>query len=151
VVDRLNKDEKEVKTKIMKKLKIVLALQILALLAADSFTATSNMDIDYSHNVEGTGTVFTDFRMGSEENTEATGRVRGTGAVMNRYIFQSNASENITIKDQFLLTSPSAASEIIISDYPQMVKSLEFRMLGATWADQINISQSQESKNQTRP
>jgi hypothetical protein len=131
--------------------KVVLALQILALLAADSFTASSNMDIDYSHNVEGTGTVFTDFRMGSEENTEATGRVRGTGEVMNRYLFQSNASENITIKDQFLLTSPSAASEIIISDYPGMVKSLGFRMLGAAWADQIDILQSQESKNQTRP
>lgn len=128
-----------------------MALQILALLAVGAFTASSNMDIDYSHNVEGTGTVFTDFRMGTAENTEATGRVRGTGEVMNRYLFQRNASENITIKDQFLLTSPSAASEIIISDYPGMVKSLGYRMLGAAWADQINISQSQESENQTRP
>jgi hypothetical protein len=127
----------------MKKLKVILALQMLALLMAGAFTAASNMDIDYSHNVEGTGTVFTDFKMGSTENTEATGRVRGTGVVMNRYLFQSNASENITIKDQFLLTSPSAAREIIISDYPQMAKSpVGFRMLGASWADQINISPS---------
>jgi len=117
-----------------------LALQILALLMAGAFIASGNMDIDYSHNVEGTGTVFTDFRMGSTESTEATGKVRGTGAVMNKYIFQSNASENITIEDQFLLTSPSAAHEITISDYPQMAESLGFRMLGATWAGQINIS-----------
>jgi hypothetical protein len=80
----------------MKKPKVVFALLILALMG-EGVLASSNVDIDYSHNVVGTGTVFTDFKMGSMENTEATGRVRGTGEVMNKYLFQSNASENVTI------------------------------------------------------
>ena len=85
--------------------------------------ALSNVDIDYSHNVVGSGTVMTDFKMGSPENTLATGKVHGTGEVMNKYIFQSNNSENITIKDQFLFPKASRPNEMTIRDYPLMKKS----------------------------
>jgi hypothetical protein len=122
----------------MKKPKVVFALLILALM--EGVLASSNVDIDYSHNVVGTGTVFTDFKMGSMQNTEATGRVRGTGEVMNKYLFQSNSSENVTIEDQFLLTSTPTANETTLGDYPQMAEDPgSFRMLGTTWADAINI------------
>ena len=46
----------------------------------------------------------TDFKMGSDESTLATGRVRGSGEVMNKYVFVSNNSENVSIEDQFLFT-----------------------------------------------
>ncbi len=137
----------------MKKPKVVLALPILALMVAmvGVFIASSNVDIDYSHNVAGTGTVFTDFKMGSMQSTEAIGRVRGTGEITNKYFFQSNASENITIEDQFLLTSPSPTNETPISDYPQMAENPgSLRMLGTTWAGKININPG-EGSNQSRP
>ena len=133
----------------MKKPKVVLALLMVAMVGV--FLASSNVDIDYSHNVVGTGTVFTDFKMGSMQSTEAIGRVRGTGEVMNKYLFQSNASENITIEDQFLLTSTPTAHEITISGYPQMAESPgSFRMLGTAWADEINIYSPVEGTNQSR-
>ena len=73
---------------------------------------SSNVDIDYSHNVVGTGTVMTDFKMGSPESTKAIGEVHGTGDVMDKYTFQSNNSENITIEDQFLFTKVSVVHEV---------------------------------------
>jgi hypothetical protein len=83
----------------------------------------------------------TDFKMGSPENTEAKGLVRGTGDVMNKYVFQSNDSKNVTILDQFLFTKITKADEITISDYPQMAMSPDrFRLLGTAWAGKINLS-----------
>jgi hypothetical protein len=137
----------------MKKPKVVLALPILILMVAmgEVFLASSNVDIDYSHNVVGTGTVFTDFKMGSMQNTEAIGRVRGTGEVMNKYLFQSNASENVTIEDQFLLTSTPIANETPMGDFPQMAENPGgFRMLGTAWADEININSPKRGSNQSR-
>ncbi|MCX6672820.1 MAG: hypothetical protein NTY37_03470 [Methanothrix sp.] len=120
-----------------------LALLILAMtmVMAGAYAASTNMDIDYSHNVVGTGTIMTDFRMGSAESTQATGRVRGSGEVMNKYVFVSNNSENVSIEDQFLFTEAPVAHEITIRDYPQMNKSLgSFRLLGTTWAAKINLT-----------
>jgi hypothetical protein len=77
---------------------LLLALLIfsLAMAVAGVYAAPNNMDIDYSHSVKGTGTVMTDFKMWSAESTLATGRVRGSGEVMNKYIFVSNNSENVS-------------------------------------------------------
>jgi hypothetical protein len=120
-----------------------LALLIPALLVATAggYLTTSNVDIDYSHNVVGTGTVITDYKMGSTESTEAMGKVRGTGEVMNKYVFQSNSSENVTINDQFLFTEIKPRYVLAIRDYPQMTKSPgRLRMIGTTWAENIEIS-----------
>lgn len=119
-----------------------LALLILAitLVMAGAYAASTNMDIDYSHNVVGTGTVMTDFKMGSEESTLATGRVRGSGEVINKYVFVSNNSENVSILDQFLFKKVPTTHDITIRDYPQMTKRKgSFRLLGTTWAAKINL------------
>lgn len=119
-----------------------LALLVLALMMiAGAYAASTNMDIDYSHNVVGTGTVMTDYKMGSDESTQATGRIRGSGEVVNKYIFSSNNSENVSIEDQFLFTKAPIAHEITIRDYPQMrIIPGSFRLLGTSWAAKINLS-----------
>jgi hypothetical protein len=117
----------------MEKPLVLPAMMLTALLVmAGALTASSEMDIDYSHNIVGTGTVMTDYRMGSSQTTEAMGRVRGTGEVMNKYLFQSaNDSKNVTIEDQFLLSTLPAAREITLADYPQMTRRPgSFRLLG---------------------
>jgi len=126
---------------IMKTPALSLIIVISALLMASALTASSNVDIDYSHNVEGTGTVITDYKMGSSQSTEAVGKVRGTGEVMNKYLFQSNDSENVTIEDQFFFSQAPEAREISINDYPQMTNMTgSFRLLGTVWAGMINLS-----------
>ena len=123
-----------------------LALLILALMAV-AYAASPNIDIDYTHNVVGTGTVMTDFLMGSAESTQATGRVRGSGEVMNKYVFVSNNSENVSIEDQFLFTKTPVAHEITIRDYPQMTRIPgSFRLLGTTWAAKINLTPQNDSR-----
>lgn len=142
----LNKGKKQGRYGIMKKInglsgpviKLAIALFIIAI---GVNAALSNVDIDYSHSVVGTGTVMTDFKMGSPENTVAIGEVHGTGDVMDKYTFQSNNSENITITDQFLFTKVPIAHEVTIRDYPQMNKSPgNFRLMGTIWAGKINLS-----------
>ena len=119
---------------------------VVTAMVATAYASSSNMDIDYSHNVVGTGTVMTDFKMGAEESTIATGRVRGSGEVMNKYVFVSNNSENISIEDQFLFTKLPAVHEITVADYPQMTRRpISFRLLGTSWASRINLSQQNDS------
>jgi hypothetical protein len=122
------------------------ALPFLALMMiAGAHAASTNMDIDYSHNVIGTGTVMSDFSMGSDESTQATGRVRGSGEVINKYIFISNNSDNISIQDQFTFTKMPAAHEITIRDYPQMKQFPgSFRLLGTRWAAKISLNDSEK-------
>jgi len=127
---------------------LALLMSFLAMAVAVTYAASDNMDIDYSHNVKGTGTVMTDFKMGSDESTLATGRVRGSGEVMNQYIFVSNNSENVSIKDQFLFTKSPATHEITIRDYPQMTGNPgSFRLLGTSWAAKINLVLQNDSQN----
>jgi hypothetical protein len=136
----------------MKKPKASVTLLIPALLIVTigAYATSSNLDIDYSHNVVGSGTIMTDFKMGSPESTLTTGKVRGTGEVMNKYIFQSNNSENVTIEDQFLFSKTVEAPEIAIRDYPMMTKNPgRFRMLGTAWAEKIDISWPSEASNQS--
>lgn len=99
----------------------------------------SNVNIDYSHNVAGTGTVMTDFEMGSVESTKAIGEVRGTGEVINRYVYLSNNTENITIQDQFLFTKAQPSNGTTIESYPAMKRIPgSFRLLGTAWSGRIN-------------
>lgn len=123
-----------------------LALLVSALMMmVGAYAASTNMDIDYSHNVVGTGTVMTDFEMGSDENTQATGRIRGSGEVINKYVFFSNNSENVSIEDQFLFTKAPTPHEITIRDYPQMtIIPGSFRLLGTKWAAKINLNESEK-------
>lgn len=120
----------------------------LAIMVAFALTALSETNIDYSHDVVGTGTIMTDYKMTSAQSTEASGKVRGTGDVMNKYIFfASNNSENVTIEDQFTLSSATVTREITLSDYPQIPKRTpDFRLLGTDWARGLMISESEINK-----
>lgn len=122
--------------------KILTILVISALLTMTCAPAySSDVDIDYTHNIAGTGTVITDYKIGSKESTVAAGKVRGTGEVMNKYLFQSNNTENVTIEDQFSLGGVVEAPQISISDYPQMTRIPgSFRLLGTSWAGMINMT-----------
>ena len=122
------------------------ALLLMALIMIwGAYAASTNMDIDYSHNVIGTGTVMSDFSMGSDESTQATGRIRGSGEVVNKYIFVSNNSDNISIEDQFLFTKTPAAHEITIRDYPRMTQMPgSFRLLKTRWAAKISLNNSKK-------
>lgn len=125
----------------------LLVLALMMMMTAGTDAATTNMDIDYSHNVVGTGTVMTDFKMGSDESTQATGRIRGSGEVVNKYVFSSNNSENVSIEDQFLFTKAPIAHEITIRDYPQMrIIPGSFRLLGKSWATKINLTEQNNSE-----
>lgn len=127
--------------------KILTILLISALLMITGALAySSNVDIDYIHNIEGTGTVITDYKMGSQESTVAMGKVRGTGEVMNKYLYQSNNTENVTIEDQFYLSGVSESHQISIRDYPPTTRIPgSFRLIGTAWADRINITSKNSS------
>jgi hypothetical protein len=120
----------------------------LAIVVAFALTASSETNIDYSHDIVGTGTIMTDYKMTSPQSTEASGKVRGTGDVMNKYIFSaSNDSENVTIEDQFTLSSTTVTREITLSDYPQIPKRTpDFRLLGTDWARGLTISEHEIAK-----
>ncbi|VVB71557.1 Uncharacterised protein [uncultured archaeon] len=134
----------------MKKTLHLIAIMMLPLLAVmiGAYAYSPNVDIDYSHNVVGTGTVMTDYRMGSTDSTEAAGRVRGTGEVVNKYVFQLNNSENVTIEDQFQFTKISAPHEITIRDYPKITKNPgSFRLLGTSWAAKVKLLESANNQS----
>ena len=119
----------------------LMALIAVLVIAFGVNAALSDVDIDYSHNVAGTGTVMTDFKMGSSENTVAIGEVHGTGDVTDRYIFQSNDSGNTTILNEFLFTKAPAYHEITIRDYPLLNNtSGDLRLQGTIWAGKINLT-----------
>lgn len=105
--------------------------------------APSQVDIDYSHSVVGTGTLITDYHMEAEQRSEASGRVRGTGNVMNKYLFLSgNDSQNVTIEDQFTLSGKSnvASKDLTFSSFPPGPENPDtFRLTGAAWADGLVV------------
>jgi hypothetical protein len=126
---------------------ILLALMIIV---GGTLVGCSVVDIDYSHNVAGTGTVITDYRMGHNQNTEASGRVRGTGLVSDKYLFaSSNDSENVTLEDQFVFSKAQVPERISLSDYPQSKERPEkFRLVGMAWAEGLNISGKEDREGQ---
>lgn len=113
----------------------------LAFLVSFALTATSEVNIDYSHNVKGTGTVMTDYQMGDKQGTEASGKVRGTGDVMDKYLFQaSNSSANVTIENEFVMfKKPANTDRLTIDSFPQMSDIPDFRLTGAVWAGNISL------------
>ena len=117
-------------------------------MVAFAMTALSENKIDYSHDVVGTGTIMTDYKMTSPQSTEASGKVRGTGDVMNKYVFfASNNSENVTIEDQFTLSAATVTREVTLSDYPQIPKKApDFKMIGTNWAGGLIISEPEIAK-----
>jgi hypothetical protein len=131
----------------MKNAEVLAVLAITAMLLNCGVLAYStNVDIDYLHNVEGTGTVITDYQMGSTESTVAMGKVRGTGEVMNKYLYLSNNTENVTIEDQFYLAGIQESHQISVGDYPQMTRVPgTFRLLGTPWASKINLTGTNSS------
>jgi hypothetical protein len=118
------------------------------MVVAFALTASSETNIDYSHDIVGTGTIMTDYKMTSPQSTEASGKVRGTGDVMNKYIFSaSNDSENVTIEDQFTLSAATVTRGITLSDYPQIPKRTpDFRLIGTDWARGLTISEPEIAK-----
>lgn len=127
----------------MRNIPILLAV---ALLALSAFTASSQVSIDYSHNVKGSGTIVTDYRIGSgdRQNTEASGVVRGTGDMLNKYMFQAgNNSENATIEDEFMMSrrSPINTSRPVIASYPQIPSpsAPNFVFTGTAWAERVAL------------
>lgn len=126
---------------------------LLALMIISGGTLVGcSVDIDYTHNVAGTGTVITDYRMGYDQNTEATGRVRGTGLVSDKYLFaSSNDSENVTLEDNFVFSKAKVPERISLSDYPQSKERPEkFRLMGTSWAEGLNISGKEDFTGQNR-
>lgn len=122
----------------------------LALLVSLALTATSEVNIDYSHNVKGTGTVITDYQMGAKQGTEASGKVRGTGDVMDKYLFQArNSSGNVTIQNEFVMSKRPANADtgrLVLDSYPQMPDIPDFRLTGAAWAGNIRLPVPGSSK-----
>jgi hypothetical protein len=121
---------------------------ILVLLVVFAVNSNSEVNIDYSHNIKGTGTIMTDYQMGAEKGTEATGRVRGTGDVMDKYLFSaSNSSGNVTVEDEFVMSKMAQANESLPipafpAIYPQLSDPIDFILTGAAWADRIELNTS---------
>jgi hypothetical protein len=128
----------------------------LALLVVFAVSSCSEVNIDYSHNIKGTGTVMTDYHMGTgdhETGTEATGRVLGTGDITDRYLFSaSNTTGNVTVEDEFVMSEkmPVNESTPIPTIYPQLPDPPRFRLTGAAWADRIELNASLRSPAQDR-
>jgi hypothetical protein len=49
--------------------------------------ACSMMDVEYNHDVAGTGTVMTDYRIGNKQSSEASGAIRGTAMLLMTFLF----------------------------------------------------------------
>ena len=117
---------------------IIAALYIIMTAA---YSSHAEVDIDYSHNLMGTGTVMSDFKMGSKDDTLAAGRVRGSGEVMNRYAFLINDSKNVSIEDQFIFHELPEAEEMDVPDYPPMTEApMRLSLHGTSWSARINLT-----------
>lgn len=104
------------------------------------FCASSVVDIDYKHSVVGEGTVVTDYKMITQQNSEASGKVRGSGELMNRYIFQSgNESPYFTLEDEFIFSRLKPAASPLTS-FPKISEAPTwFRLAGTSWARNITV------------
>jgi hypothetical protein len=113
-------------------------------------TAYANVDVDYSHNVAGNGTVITDYRMGDQESSVASGAIRGTGNVFNSYSFSTNNSSDFRIEDRFVLTKTTekAVTMSVVPSFPPWPgKPGSFKLIGKSWAENIEIGSLYSSQN----
>lgn len=119
-------------------------LLALALLVSIAIIAFSEVSIDYSHNIKGSGTIVTDYRIGDQQNTEVSGKVRGTGDMMNKYLFESNNNTgNVTFEDEFVMSrrSPTNTSRPTLASYPQIPNpnAPNIVFTGTAWAEKITL------------
>ena len=123
------------------------ALILVSLLAS---SACAKVDIDYSHNVAGNGTVITDYRMGDQETSVASGAIRGTGNVINSYSFSTNNSSDLRIEDRFVLTKTAdkATTMSVTPSFPPWPGDPgSFKLIGKRWAKNIEIGSLSSSQN----
>lgn len=112
--------------------------------------ACSKIDIDYTHDVVGTGTVMTDYRMGDRQTSEALGVVRGTGDVIDNYFFSNNNSSEIKVEDRFVLTKTAerAVAMSIKPNFPPWPgEHGSYKLFGKKWAENINIESTGNSRS----
>jgi hypothetical protein len=120
----------------------LLAIWII-LIALFALTASSKVDIDYTHLVMGTGTVMTDYRMGDPDESEASGVVRGTGEVMNDYYFSTNNSSDLRVEDKFVLTNitEKVVTKSVSPRFPEWPGGHgSYRLIGKSWAEKIEVT-----------
>ena len=123
------------------------ALILVSLFAS---SACAKFDIDYSHNVAGNGTVITDYKMGDQETSVASGAIRGTGNVINSYSFSTNNSSDLRIEDRFVLTKTAdkATTMSITPSFPPWPgDSGSYKLIGKRWAKDIEIGSLGSSQN----
>ncbi|VVB64097.1 Uncharacterised protein [uncultured archaeon] len=126
----------------------------LILVSMFASTACANVDVDYSHNVAGNGTVITDYMMGDQETSVATGAIRGTGNVFNSYSFSTNNSSDFRIEDRFVLTKTTerAVTMSVVPSFPPWPgKPGSFKLIGKSWAENIEIGPHNSSQNHNSP
>jgi ABC-type uncharacterized transport system involved in gliding motility auxiliary subunit len=122
------------------------ALIIVALCVS---TAFMKVDIDYTHNVVGNGTVITDYRMGDQQTSVATGAIRGTGNVINSYSFSTNNSSDLRVQDRFVLTQTTekAVTMAVNPNFPTWPGKLgSYKLIGKSWAGKIEIGPGSSSQ-----
>jgi hypothetical protein len=118
----------------------LLKIKTIIILFYLAFCASSELDIDYRHSIEGEGTVVTDYKMITQQNSEASGMVRGSGEFINRYIFQSgNESQNLTLEDEFIFSRFKTAT-LPFTSFPKISEAPTwFRLAGTSWARNITV------------
>jgi hypothetical protein len=115
------------------------SLALIILLGAGAWCI--ELDIDYSHTIEGSGTVLTDYNIGTKQSSETTGSVRGTGEVMNKYSFSSNGTALLTVEDEFTLSKVPTATKTVLPSYPKWPANPErFRLTGMNWIQMAKAS-----------
>lgn len=115
------------------------------------WAASADVDMDYSHAIKGSGTLVTDFKMGSQLNAEVSGKVRGTGQIVNKYVFLTGNNSNVTVRDEFQLSElkPPLPS---LANYPRMPEDpLKFKLVGAEWAERLEVQSTRQNEGQNQP
>jgi hypothetical protein len=121
---------------------VFIFFKTIALIMLLTIAAFSDVDINYDHNVVGTGTVVTDYRIGDQENSMASGAIRGTGNVVNNYAFSTNNSSNLKVEDRLVLTKTldKAVTMAIAPSLPSWPKGDDnYRLIGEAWAEKIEL------------
>lgn len=122
----------------------------LILLCMFAYTSYAKVDIDYSHNVAGNGTVITDYMVGDQETSMASGAIRGTGNVINSYSISTNNSSDLRIEDRFVLTKTTEKATTMsiaptLPPWPE--KPGTFKLIGRSWAESIELGSLNSAQN----
>jgi hypothetical protein len=115
------------------------------------WAASANVDMDYSHAIKGSGTLVTDFKMGSELNAEVSGKVRGTGQMVNKYVFLTGNNSNVTVRDEFSLSELKPPLPPLASYHMMPEDPFQFKLIGAEWAEQLKVMSTSQNEGQIQP